>query len=967
LIIEKLSIYGFGKHENLTIELGPGINVLYGLNEAGKTTIQQFILHILFGFPQRNSMFLRYEPKSGGKYGGQIQLIDEVYGTCVVERIRGKSAGEVTVHFQNGTTGNEEQLKVLLRHYDRTSFESIFSFSLLQLQGFEKMDQDELSRTLLASGTTGVDSLLLLEKKMEKTMNDLFKKSGKIPEMNVKIAELRELELDIKVEQEKVEEYAPAINRIKYIDMELLKLHETDKKLDENIRNLKLLRQALPLQHKKVLLETEIEKLGTIHFPADGIRRFESLSERLKEITAKKRRIVEEISELEKRTPTEIDVERLTEMELLLAQESEWHYFRTTSKAAEDEIRRLEGMKFRISDRLGMTGEEQEIQLSKADVSIRKEEEMHELIAELSECKNQASFVEQRKFQLKKDLNENRAELELIENEDALSNDEIERVNKWREIQAKLAEAKAYVLLSGKITDTNMHRTPMIVILMAVLFFIFAFIQRELILGIVGIIIVGLGVYLFLKKPSVIKKDPLLEEMTEFIRMHSGKEDEMEQLKQRIQLFNRKRDALRTAFTKSNEKLQVIESDLEKLKIEKDRIESSIIKFLGVYGFDGLPSTGIVPELFRMIREWQEIMRDLLAIRNEKKDVDIKIDVRIKEIELVLRKIVPPEAIYEMLRRESIQLNEEIETSTLISTSIDRLTPLLTETTLLVDSTNESLRVLLKEAGADNEDELYLAYDNYLETKRLKDQLTDTNAQLSANNLLELKKGMTEEGLLNAEKLAEMELLSINEELNVLINEKAELVHKTKQLLSDETYSEKLQLFEMKKAEFGELAIKWSQNKAIAEAIKRTMSELKEKKLPEVLKSAEELFCNLTDGKYSSLVVTNEGYFEAVQSNGVHFPVVELSQATKEQAYISLRLALAASLKDSAPFPVIMDDPFVHFDGKRLSRMIETISNLGQQRQFIYFTCHKNMKEKWRDAHIINISRLGNEQEEFIQ
>ncbi|MFD1926986.1 AAA family ATPase [Sporosarcina siberiensis] len=967
MIIEKLSIYGFGKHEDLTIELGPGINVLYGLNEAGKTTIQQFILHVLFGFPQRNSTLLRYEPKSGGKYGGQIQLIDEVYGTCVVERIRGKSAGEVTVHFQDGTTGNEEQLKVLLRHYDRGSFESIFSFSLLQLQGFEKMNQDELSRTLLASGTTGVDSLLLLEKKMEKTMNDLFKKSGKVPEMNVKIAELRELELDIKVEQEKVEEYTPAINRINYIDAELLKLHETKRKIDETIRNLKILRQALPLYIKKELLENELKKLGMIDFPTDGIRRFESLSERLKEITAKKQRIEDEIKELEKRKPLEIDADRRTEMELLLAQESEWHYFRTTSKTAEDEIRRLEGMKHRIFDRLGMKDKELEIQLSNADVSIRKEEEMHDLITELSNCKNQITFAEQRQHQIEKDIEENQTELVLIENEGAPSLDEIERVNNWGRIQEKLAEAKAYVLLGGKTTSNNTHRTPLFLVLVAVILFIFTFIQKELTLGIVGLIIFGFAVYLFLKSRSVTKKDPLLDEMTEFIRSHSGKEEEMEQLKQRIQVFNQKREVLKNSLTKSVEKLQVVETELEMLQIEEDRIESSLIQFLGIYGFDGLPSPGIVPELFRMIREWQEIMRDLLVIRQEKSDVDLKIGERIKEIESVLRKMVPPEAIYEMLRRESIQLNEEIETSTFISSNVDRLIPLLTETTLLVDSTKESLNLLLREAGAENEEDLYLIYDNYLQIKRLKDQLTDTKAQLSANNLLELNKGMTEEELRNKGNSAELELLSINEQINELINEKAELVHKTKQLLTDETYSQKLQLFEMKKAEFGELAIKWSQNKAISEAIKRTMSELKEKKLPEVLKSAAELFCNLTDENYSSLVVTNEGYFEAVQSNGIHYPVVELSQATKEQAYISLRLALAASLKGSAPFPIIMDDPFVHFDGKRLSNIIETVSKLGQQRQFIYFTCHKDMKEKWQDANVLDISRLGREQEEFIR
>ena len=85
----------------------------------------------------------------------------------------------------------------------------------------------------------------------------------------------------------------------------------------------------------------------------------------------------------------------------------------------------------------------------------------------------------------------------------------------------------------------------------------------------------------------------------------------------------------------------------------------------------------------------------------------------------------------------------------------------------------------------------------------------------------------------------------------------------------------------------------------------------------------------------------------------MHYPIVELSQATKEQAYISLRLALAASVNSSAPFPIIMDDPFVHFDGDRLSRMIEVMSRVEQHRQFIYFTCHKQMKDKWRNATIM--------------
>ena len=173
--IRKILLYGFGQHENLEIDLRHGMNLLYGPNEAGKTTIQQAILHILFGFPQKNQQELRYEPKTGGKYGGCLYIEDQAYGNWMIERVRGKSSGDVLIRFEDGRIAEEEELKRLLRGYDRQAFESIFSFSLFQLQDLEKMDENDLSRTLLASGTTGLDTLWKVEKKMEKEMGGLFK------------------------------------------------------------------------------------------------------------------------------------------------------------------------------------------------------------------------------------------------------------------------------------------------------------------------------------------------------------------------------------------------------------------------------------------------------------------------------------------------------------------------------------------------------------------------------------------------------------------------------------------------------------------------------------------------------------------------------------------------------------------------------------------------------------------------
>ena len=187
----------------------------------------------------------------------------------------------------------------------------------------------------------------------------------------------------------------------------------------------------------------------------------------------------------------------------------------------------------------------------------------------------------------------------------------------------------------------------------------------------------------------------------------------------------------------------------------------------------------------------------------------------------------------------------------------------LKEVTALVSSLTDKVQTLFAEVGAETEEAFYKAHDQHRESVSLEGQLRDLDAQFAAHDSLELPQGLTEELL--ATQMAELEKsLSILEvELNTLIQEKAALVNKTEKLLSDGAYARKLQLFEMKKAELAELAKKWSERKAITEAIRRTMRELKEKKLPEVLEVAEKLFCELTGGNYESLSVTETRLFRS--------------------------------------------------------------------------------------------------------
>lgn len=76
-----LHINGFGKFHDCSITFQDGLNVIYGKNEAGKSTLHSFIRGMLFGMERqrgraaRTDQFSKYKPwDSKGGYEGQLRL-----------------------------------------------------------------------------------------------------------------------------------------------------------------------------------------------------------------------------------------------------------------------------------------------------------------------------------------------------------------------------------------------------------------------------------------------------------------------------------------------------------------------------------------------------------------------------------------------------------------------------------------------------------------------------------------------------------------------------------------------------------------------------------------------------------------------------------------------------------------------------------------------------------------------------
>ena len=78
MLIKDIQINNFGKLKNRTIELKNGINIIYGENESGKTTLLKFITSMFYGVSKnkngkRISDHEKYTPWEEGEFSGKIK------------------------------------------------------------------------------------------------------------------------------------------------------------------------------------------------------------------------------------------------------------------------------------------------------------------------------------------------------------------------------------------------------------------------------------------------------------------------------------------------------------------------------------------------------------------------------------------------------------------------------------------------------------------------------------------------------------------------------------------------------------------------------------------------------------------------------------------------------------------------------------------------------------------------------
>lgn len=208
-----------------------------------------------------------------------------------------------------------------------------------------------------------------------------------------------------------------------------------------------------------------------------------------------------------------------------------------------------------------------------------------------------------------------------------------------------------------------------------------------------------------------------------------------------------------------------------------------------------------------------------------------------------------------------------------------------------------------------------------------------------------------EEWIFDEDRIARIKIR--REEIDKRLNELNETVGSMKKELEKRQEGERLDDIKGQIEELSDERKQAAQKRDRLILLKKVLLEadrrFREEHQPDMLLKAGRYLDLITDGRYTRLFV-EEGSEEnlMVKCNYLDYFInmknQMLSRGTKEQIYLSLRLALADHLdSEEERLPIFLDEALVNWDGVRLENGLKLLQNVARSRQVFLFTCHDRM------------------------
>jgi len=270
-----MQIDNYGKYSDRSFEgLSRGVNVLFGPNEHGKTTLLEFVRRMLFGFPPGTYRKNRFEPVNGNKPGGRLVCELDSGEELIIERSGWTKGGALKL---NNIDAGQRELSDLLRAGE-SFYHNVYGITIEELYDIQSLNGEDIKNRIYGAGLDlGGISLAEIKKQLQVNADRIFKPGGHkhlIHALNEKR----------KAYEQQIKNGAEDLKRYEEIAAEQEKLDRDREILRDRIKKISGLNEFIDYEN----LNGKLKNIpGTPVINEDDIEEYQEIATELKTVTAK--------------------------------------------------------------------------------------------------------------------------------------------------------------------------------------------------------------------------------------------------------------------------------------------------------------------------------------------------------------------------------------------------------------------------------------------------------------------------------------------------------------------------------------------------------------------------------------------------------------------------------------------------------------------------------------------------------
>ena len=307
--ISEIQVEQFGVWKNLQLPVNPqGLTVLYGPNEAGKSTLMRFVRSVLYGYPQRDAAHheATHDDPLDSLQAGGLQLLTGD-GPCRLQRrSQGASRGEISFAgaSKGGTESPTATLDALLKGINESVYENIFAVGLRELQELATLKDQKVAQRIYGL-TMGVEGRRLLEacngvRQERRRLYDPAQRTGAMFDL---MAEQDRLDAELRNFDHLPERHAELATQRDRIAQELTSCQERQAGLQEQLRGHNFLDRVHGPWKKLQQCRDELDELpAAAGFPEDGLSKLHQYEAELGTMKDRRERLKQELQQLVKKS-----------------------------------------------------------------------------------------------------------------------------------------------------------------------------------------------------------------------------------------------------------------------------------------------------------------------------------------------------------------------------------------------------------------------------------------------------------------------------------------------------------------------------------------------------------------------------------------------------------------------------------------------------------------------------------------